>query len=101
MVEHDLVIHSGYKVEDKFGYKLDNKLGYMGRKDREDEADYFKVDYRSLRKNISFLNFSSGDVTDAASSVRCEDDCLLSCDWPARKLNCTCVGFSRGRAEGS
>ena len=50
-------------------------------------VDNYELDYRSLRKDFSFLNFSSGDVTDAASSVRREDDCLLSCDWPGRNAD--------------
>ena len=54
-------------------------------------VDNYELDYRSLRKDLPFLNFTSGDVADAASSASREDDCLLSCDWPGRNLDCMCV----------
>ena len=110
-----MVVHIGNEVEDKMGsqeenklwyqlgYKVVNKLSYMGRNNTGYEVNYYEVEYFevALRKTLAFLNFSSGDVAHAASCASREDDCLLSCDWPARKLNCSCVGFSRGPAEGS
>ena len=121
--KYNLVVHIGNEVEDKMGsqeenklwyqlgYKVVNKLSYMGRNNTGYEVDYFEVNYyeveyfevacRALRKTLAFLNFSSGDVAHAASCASSEDDCLLGCDWPERKLNCTCVGLSRGQVDGS
>ena len=46
----------------------------------------------SLGSDSTLTNFCmASTVADAASSASREDDCLLSCDWPGRNLDCTCV----------